>query len=185
MESLNGKIFDWIFGFAHRSMWLDQLGIFLADYLAYILILSALVLIFTEPGWKRRIFFFSQMVIVFILGRGILVEAIHFFYPVLRPFDALGFTPLVPESGSAFPSGHATMFFGLAVVMFYINKKWGVWYFILAALMAVARVFAGVHWPFDVIAGALIGTACGILVHYLVEAYFKKIEIKDPENSEN
>lgn len=127
MESLNINVFNSIFGLAHRSMWLDQLGIFLADYLAYILILSALVLIFTEPGWKRRIFFFSQMVIVFILGRGILVEAIHFFYPVLRPFDALGFTPLISESGFAFPSGHATMFFGLAVVMFYINKKWGVW----------------------------------------------------------
>ena len=130
MENLNGKIIEWIFSFAHRSMWLDQLGIFLAEYLPYILILSALVLIFTEPGWKRRIFFFSQMVIVFILGRGILVEAIHFFYPVLRPFAELGFTPLISESGFAFPSGHATMFFGLAMVMFYINKKWGVWYFI-------------------------------------------------------
>ena len=182
---MNENFFQLIYGLAHKNSWLDNLGIFLAQYLPYILILSALVLIFTEPSWKRRIFFFSNMVLVFILGRGIIVEALHFFYPVLRPFDALGFTPLISESGFAFPSGHATLFFGLAMVMFYINKKWGVWYFILAALMAVARVFVGVHWPLDVFAGTLIGTACGILVHYLVEAYLKRIEIKGPENLES
>ena len=174
---MNEEIFQFVFKFANKNVWLDQLGIFLAEYLAYILILSALVLIFTEPGWKRRIFFFSHMVLVFILGRGILVEAIHFFYPVLRPFVSLGFTPLFSESGFALPSGHATIFFGLATVMFYINKKWGVWYFVLATLMGVARVFTGVHWPLDILAGALVGVACGILVYYLLEIYFKKISL--------
>ena len=65
------------------------------------------------------------------------------------------------------PSGHATFFFALAFAIFYFLKydkrnaaakrKWN-WLFMGGAvIMGVARVFAGVHWPSDILAGAVIG----------------------------
>ncbi len=177
MQSLNEQVFSFIFGLAHRYSWLDQFGIFLAEYLPYILFLSALVLIFSESGLKRKILFFSHLVLVLILGRGILVEAINVFYPTLRPPGALGVTALVGEGGSSFPSSHATILFGVAMTIFYINKKWGTWFLIFAFLNGLSRVFAGVHFPIDIVVGAFLGVAIGILVYQAVESYFRLVAV--------
>jgi undecaprenyl-diphosphatase len=60
-----------------------------------------------------------------------------------------------PEDFS-FPSGHTTTSFGAAVTIFYYNKKMGVWAFVLAALIAFSRLYLYVHYPSDVLAGALL-----------------------------
>lgn len=177
MRSLNEELFLWIFNLAHQNIWLDRLLIFTAQYLPYILFLSALVLIFSEPGWKRRIFFASHLVLVIVVARGIIVEALNYFYPTLRPFEVLEIQPLFKVVGSSFPSSHATIFFGLTAVIFYLNRKWGWWYFLLVTINALARVAVGVHWPLDIAVGALIGVLSAVMVYQLLEVYFKKISL--------
>lgn len=165
--SFNSTVFQFIYHFARRNAFLDVAGVFLANYLAYFLVLGFLALIFYEKGWRRRFYLFAEAALAVILARGLITEAIRFFYYHARPFDALGFTPLVAESGSSFPSGHMTFFFALAMVVWYANRKWGVWYFLLSALIGVARIYVGVHWPLDILGGIAIGIACGALVHWL------------------
>ena len=64
----------------------------------------------------------------------------------------------------SFPSGHAAMAVAgaLAGSQLFFYSAWLWWP--LAAIVAVSRVYIGVHWPSDVIAGALIGLATGWLV---------------------
>ncbi|MBU6414904.1 phosphatase PAP2 family protein, partial [Patescibacteria group bacterium] len=44
------------------------------------------------------------------------------------------------------------------------NKKWGIWFFAAAILMDVSRIVAGVHFPSDILGGAMLGIAVGYLV---------------------
>lgn len=56
-----------------------------------------------------------------------------------------------------FPSTHATTAFAAAVILAYFDKKRSVWYFILAVLVSLSRIYLGCHYLIDVVAGALVG----------------------------
>ena len=82
-----------------------------------------------------------------------------------RPFDVMEI-PLIdarPNTGS-FPSGHAAMAAAgaLAVTRMFPFSGWILWP--LASLVAVSRVYLGVHWPTDVLAGGAIGLAAAWFV---------------------
>ncbi len=66
--------------------------------------------------------------------------------------------PLVPtpHTGS-FPSGHSATAFACATVIAWASPRLAVPAFVLAALVAWSRVYVGVHWPLDVLGGALLG----------------------------
>lgn len=68
--------------------------------------------------------------------------------------------PLVglPATGSL-PSGHATVAFACATVLALGRPRLAPWLFALAGLIAFSRVYVGVHYPFDVLAGAVLGVA--------------------------
>lgn len=67
----------------------------------------------------------------------------------------------VPKDFS-FPSGHSMASFAAAVVIFHYNKKAGIAALALAVLIAFSRLYLFVHFPTDVLAGALIGTGIAI-----------------------
>ncbi len=173
---LNQSLFNWIHQFAHGNFLLDDLGVFLAQYLPYLLVLGFLTLAVRNKDWRLRVLIFTEGALAVILSRGIITELIHFFYHHLRPFAALNFTPMISESGYSFPSGHAAWFFAIAMTVFYYNRKMGIWYFAFAVINGVARIFVGVHWPFDIVSGAVVGIACGIAVHKLLEPNLKKLQ---------
>ncbi len=58
------------------------------------------------------------------------------------------------------PSLHASNFFALAGVTWGVARRAGVVALVIAALVAVSRVYLGVHWPSDLLAGAAWGLAC-------------------------
>jgi len=66
----------------------------------------------------------------------------------------------VPPSGDpSFPSDHATAAFAVAFAVFFLAKRVGVGFLVAATLVALSRVFIGLHYPSDVVAGVLIGAA--------------------------
>src|SRR5258708_8154988 len=102
-----------------------------------------------------------------MVSRGIVTELIRYFYHHERPFSFYNFTPLIPEVGWSFPSGHAAWFFALATVIWYVNRKWGVWYFVLSVVMGIARIYVGVHWPLDVLGGIVAVGVSGVCFLFL------------------
>ena len=62
----------------------------------------------------------------------------------------------VPHSG-AFPSGHASTAFACATVLAWASPRLRIPAFLLAAAIAWSRVYVGVHWPLDVLGGAVLG----------------------------
>src|SRR3990167_387848 len=102
-----------------------------------------------------------------IVSRFIFVEAIRFFYYNPRPFMVLeNINQLINhETTGSFPSGHASFYFALASGVYMYNKKAGHIYFILAGLMGFARIFSGIHWPLDIVAGAVLGIGTAYLIN--------------------
>ncbi|MES1246092.1 MAG: phosphatase PAP2 family protein [Actinomycetota bacterium] len=69
----------------------------------------------------------------------------------------------IPKSHS-FPSGHSATAFAGATVLAFFAPRWRVPLFVLAAAIAYSRLYVGVHFPLDVLAGAAIGTATALLL---------------------
>ncbi len=167
-STMNQQLFNYVHNFAGKNPIFDGIGIFLATYLFYFLLLGFFLLVFFQDSSRRRWYVFCEGALTALLARGLITEAFHYFYHHPRPFDFYGFAPLVPESGWSFPSGHVTFLIALAMVIWFANKKWGVLYFLLTIVAGLARIYVGVHWPFDMAAGIVIGIVSGLIVHGLL-----------------
>lgn len=82
-----------------------------------------------------------------------------------RPYEVYNYTPPVQKStkGKSFPSRHTVSAFIIAMAFMYINVKIGIIMLIIAAVIGVTRVLAGVHFIRDVVSGAAIGVLIGVL----------------------
>ncbi|TSC88783.1 MAG: bacitracin transporter permease BcrC [Parcubacteria group bacterium Gr01-1014_3] len=167
MRSIDLYLFNLVHDLAGASRLLDLSGIFLAKYLGYFLILATIAFLLSE---KAK--FISNSIFILLsllLSRGLIAETIRFIYPRLRPFVALDFEPLVNHlSSPAFPSGHASFYFALAMALIVLNYRWKWWVLAAAIVMGVARIFAGAHWPLDILSGAIVGIFSVFVVKYLL-----------------
>ncbi|MFD0696936.1 undecaprenyl-diphosphatase [Paenibacillus sp. GCM10027628] len=92
----------------------------------------------------------------------------HFFYRD-RPFVSHTVLQLIAHPANAsFPSDHAIGAFVIATSIWLFRRNDGKVWFGLAACIALSRVWTGVHYPTDVIAGAVIGMLAAAIVHQLI-----------------
>ncbi|MCA1586876.1 MAG: phosphatase PAP2 family protein [Acidobacteria bacterium] len=83
-----------------------------------------------------------------------------------RPFDVFPDDVLIAARAttSSFPSGHAASAFAGALATSRLLPGARALWFVLAVLIAYSRLYLGVHFPLDVLAGAVIGTLCALFV---------------------
>ena len=173
--SIDLKIFYFFNNLAEKWPIFDTAIIFFADYFEYFVVAFFIAILFLAPFYKDKLKVFLTAAISVVLSRFIITEIIRFLYCRPRPFMAYAVKQLVEENHCSFPSGHAAFFFALAMAIYFYNKKWGAWFFAAAILMTLARVVAGIHYPSDILAGAVIGIFSACAVFYFVKK-FKKDE---------
>lgn len=152
------QLFTLIHSLANRSWIVDTAGIALSVYALPLLCLIVLVL-----GIRNR-----TLIVQGVISSGIayiLNAIIGYFVGRSRPFVDHAIHPLIVKAASSksFPSDHAALSFALASILAFFYPKWSIVFFIIAFLISISRVFVGVHYPLDVIAGACIGIASAFI----------------------
>lgn len=163
-------LFQKINGLAGKKPVLDELAVFFASYLAYPLTILELIILWQNKTNSRFVY---QTIGAAILARLIIAEVLHCFFPRQRPCAEGRAKSLIncPESKS-FPSGHATFYFSVAVSIFLFNQPIGLLLLAATILIAFFRIFVGVHWPSDILAGAVIGISSNWIIFLLSKTFF-------------
>lgn len=104
-----------------------------------------------------------------------------------RPYIAVDGLHRIIEAQSdySFPSGHTACSFAAAVIVFLMcPRKVGVPTLVLAFLIALSRLYVGVHFPTDVLGGAVIGTAAAFLAYWICKRFWREKEkMAEPEEN--
>ena len=80
-----------------------------------------------------------------------------------------------PPGDFSFPSGHTLSSFVAATMLFYMKRKWGIYAYGLAVLIGFSRLYLYVHFPSDVLSGAVLGILLAVLVaSFYLRLYPKK-----------
>ncbi len=142
----------------------DGIITFLASFLIWFMFAGLIILWVIDGRIKKEEALHA--IVAFILA-WVVADIIKLFFPTLRPFIVNGAPSLTlfPEHNGAFPSGHSSAAFALAVTIWLHDRKLGWIYILLALIVGTARVLANVHYPVDILGGAVVG----ILTAFLVE----------------
>jgi membrane-associated phospholipid phosphatase len=131
--------------------------------LAMMAVVGVLLWLFKrENFWKE---FLLAVGIIFV--GGVLVHIIKDIVGRVRPLSLFAGRVTVFREllyNGSFPSGHSQIAFSVATYLTSRFRKYGWLFFLVATLVALSRVYIGVHFPVDIIAGAVIGTVTTALI---------------------
>lgn len=130
-------------------------------YIAYLILLG---ISFVKGGRKGKIAAVGVLLLILVTDQSsarIIKEIFHRIRPCNALTDVL--TPLGCNGTFSFPSNHALNNFAAAVFFYKLfpKLKWPL--FIAASLVAISRVYMGLHYPSDILGGAIIGSAFGYI----------------------
>ncbi|MDP6142245.1 MAG: phosphatase PAP2 family protein [Dehalococcoidales bacterium] len=183
MMSADERLFLWINGFAGKLPLLDEFLKGIAnDY--FFIVSSCLVLLALWFGTREihQREKNQKAIIGASLSLGIatgIVGIFNFFYFHPRPFIELPTnllfyqpidSPLLPNfpTDSSFPSHSTAIVFAIAIAILLADKKAGIILLFLASILGFSRIYVGIHYPSDILAGAAIGAATAFLIFRLI-----------------
>ncbi|VWB27213.1 phosphoesterase [Burkholderia pseudomultivorans] len=165
MPNLNLALFSALNAGSAPQPGVARLAIFAADWLVYALpAMLLLTWLFGERPTRRQAIEAGVGVCV-ALG---LAQVIGHIWFSPRPFMAGVGTQLIPHApDSSFPSDHMTFAWSLAagLLLGSTTRATGCVVAALALAIAWGRIYVGVHWPFDMAGGVLVGTAGALAAH--------------------
>lgn len=157
--NINSELFLDINGLAGNGHAFDQIIIFCASYLVYVIIAVAvgiMAYLLYKREWKTVIWFVGALAMSFII-----LKVVQYIHPGVRPFSVeKGVIQLIKHApGISFPSDHTTITATIAFAMIFITRyKTTGWLLLLAAaIVGFARIVAGVHYPLDILGGLATG----------------------------
>lgn len=175
MNQIDILLFYALHSLSGANAWMDRLIVFTGDYLLYAVL--AVVAWYLWRAWQARDLKTAWGYIVAgaaaLIARFAVAEAIRLFYHRARPFDALGVPHLLNDSAYSFPSGHTIFIFALATGIYKVNKALAWWLYAVGALIGLARVAGGVHYPSDILGGAVLGVATGWAAAAVARRFFR------------
>lgn len=187
LNQLNVGIFNLINQFAGRNIILDNIGIVLAKYLPFIFILVLLYLWFRNTEYKKIVLYSTYSAILGILLNFLIT--LFYFHP--RPFmEHIGTLLINHVSDSSFPSDHTTFMLSIAFMFLYFKRtrNFGIVLSFLGILGGIARIFSGVHFPFDIFGSFIVAVIVSYAIFlsrtklhkfnkWILNLYFKVLKI--------
>ena len=155
-----------IHGLAGHSAAADELARIAADYLV---LFGAFVLAWLYLRQRSlRTFFAAGLAAVLAVGIAGLIGLVDY---VPRPFVAEHFIPLIKHAAdSSFPSDHLAALGAVCGASWFAARRLSIATAVVAAAVAFARVYVGVHWITDVAAGFGLGVIAGVATWYATAA---------------
>lgn len=128
-------------------------------------------------GGKKGRIVAGLIVIVFILADQMSSNVIKPIFSRARPYMSFpNILPLVNSSPKySFPSTHASNIFATMALLSFYYRKFLLLNLFIAIVVSFSRVYVRVHYPSDVVAGAILGIACAVVVIYMERLVNKKI----------
>lgn len=166
--ALDTTLFYLINDLAGRSEIVDTVArLFVNEY--FVLTTMALIMLVlwfapNEPA-QRAVYqrmFFQTALAVFLSNAVLKIMNLLYFRP--RPFATLDVTRcFYRPSDSSFPSNPATVGFAVATAVYLYHRQAGLVMYALATVLALSRVYCGVHYPLDIVAGAVLGSVSALV----------------------
>ena len=144
----------------------DLLITFLASVLVWVMFAGLIVLWIVDGKVKKEeaLHAIFASVIAWIM-----TEMTKSLFDISRPFyeNGLDTNTLTVPAGYSFPSSHTAIAFAIGVTIWLHNKKYGAIFLSFSILVGIGRVMANVHYPIDIIGGAVIGVAAAIVTEHI------------------
>jgi membrane-associated phospholipid phosphatase len=170
----------WLFSRINQlwtAPFLDTFFLFMREqelwYPFYLFLLVFATLNFRKKGWLWSAYFVMTVIISDLISSSLVKGHLVFrLRPCSNPAwaDSMRFLANYCPASSSFTSSHACNHFAMAVFIYHTLKHTSPWWkgvFVWAFLISYAQVYVGVHYPLDVICGALLGSLIGWLVSRL------------------
>lgn len=158
------KIFDAL------NVW--SYGVWAIQVMGKALTFITAILYFAVIGGQAYAGKWRQMAVLMLVPAVsfVAVSVFRSLYNARRPYEIYGFKPLIPKDtkGKSFPSRHVFSVFVIGSSVFWCCPFTGGLVCLMGCVLAVIRVAAGVHFPKDVVAGAVTGIVCGALVRLVM-----------------
>ncbi|EJS66847.1 undecaprenyl-diphosphatase [Bacillus cereus] len=166
-SQLNIDAFRAINDLGKQYSFLNSTMIFLAEYMVYFLGLIIIAYWFTRS--RKNKMMIIQALIAFVTAE-IIGKLAGKFYLNYQPFVVLpDVNKLVNHAvDNSFPSDHTILFFSICFSFWLVRKKTGWLWLVLAFCVAISRIWVGVHYPFDVVTGALVGSISALFSYWLI-----------------
>ena len=157
---------------------LDNFFVTLTDlnkivFIKYLLIAFIFYILFL--GTKKSKFVLAILIVSIFISDQISSQFLKNIFMRLRPCNNLDDVRLLVSCGSgfSFPSSHATNAFTVSILLSAFYKNFRNHFIILAFLVGYSRIYVGVHYPFDVIFGFVIGFIISNLILIILKKFFK------------
>jgi len=167
--SPDAALFRLINGLAGRNALVDAVArLVVNEYFAPSTLALVLLTLWFAPRSPQARWRYQFAVLQTALGlflANLIVKGLNLIYFRPRPFAVMEVTRcFYRPTDSSFPSNPATVGFAMATGIYLYHRRAGLAMYALATAFALARVYCGVHYPLDIVAGALIGAFSAVAV---------------------
>ncbi|HEX7628594.1 MAG TPA: undecaprenyl-diphosphatase [Candidatus Methanoperedens sp.] len=165
----NLTLFHIINGLAGRNHLLDAGMIFAAQYFIYTFCIYLVYLWFVKSKYQQEVLFAGYAALLGLVINFIIT--LFYFHP--RPFMIpTGMLLIAHLPETSFPSDHATLMFAISLTFLTFRelRSKGAILFVLSLISGIARVYAGLHFPFD-IAGSLFVALFSVGLLFTLKQY--------------
>ncbi len=167
LSEINIELFRMFNDLGKEIIFLNPIMIFFAKYMKYFLLFGIIMYWFTRKRENRIMIISSMFAFVVAEVFGAIAGAIH---SNNQPFVELNnVNQLIGHAiDNSFPSDHAIEFFSICITFLLFKKNLRYVWLAIAILVSFSRIWVGVHYPADILVGAILGIIGAALCYWII-----------------